>query len=223
MSAASEWAIVEAAFDPERLAAMESVFAVGNGYLGLRGAPEEGGPSHDPGVVLNGFHETWPIGFFSERRDGRFCINSVTGTDEYTTVVDNNAFTNLMAKENLESAVHVVDWLRGSDPAAHARLVAATGLEETELEDWSRAAELMYVPRHDQLGIVLQNEHFLERKRWDFEGTPADRYPLLLHYHPLEIFRHQAIKQADVVLATYLVGHHFSAEETRGRSTTTTR
>lgn len=58
MSAPSEWEIAEAAFDPERLAAMESVFAVGNGYLGLRGAPEEGGPSHDPGVVLNGFHET---------------------------------------------------------------------------------------------------------------------------------------------------------------------
>src|ERR687896_312713 len=39
----------------------ESVFAVGNGYLGLRGAPDEGKPAHDPGVILNGFHETWPI------------------------------------------------------------------------------------------------------------------------------------------------------------------
>ena len=168
-----------------------------------------------PEVLVETARLWMSLGFFSERRDGRFCINSVTGPDEYTTVVDNNAFTNLMAKENLESAVHVVDWLRGRDPAAHARLVAATGLEESELEDWSRAAELMYVPRHDELGIVLQDEHFLERKRWDFEGTPADRYPLLLHYHPLEIFRHQVIKQADVVLATYLVGHHFSAEETR--------
>ena len=37
------------------------MFAVGNGYLGLRGAPEEGTPAHDPGVILNGFHETWPI------------------------------------------------------------------------------------------------------------------------------------------------------------------
>jgi alpha,alpha-trehalose phosphorylase len=61
MSAPSKWEIVETAFDPARLAARESVFAVGNGYLGLRGAPEEGGPSHDPGVVLNGFHETWPV------------------------------------------------------------------------------------------------------------------------------------------------------------------
>jgi alpha,alpha-trehalose phosphorylase len=155
------------------------------------------------------------LGFHSERRDGRFCINGVTGPDEYTTVVDNNAYTNLMAKENLSDAVAIVDWLRGQDRRAHADLVAATGLTEVEVDDWRRAVELMYVPRHEELGIVLQDERFLERKRWDFEGTPADKYPLLLHHHPLELYRHQVIKQTDVVLATYLVGHNFSAEEIR--------
>ena len=82
----------------------------------------------------------------------------------------------------------------------------------------------MYVPRHEELGIVLQDEHFLERKRWDFEGTPPEKHPLLLHYHPLELYRHQVIKQTDVVLATYLVGRRSSARTRRGgRSTTTTR
>lgn len=84
MSAPSEWEIAEAAFDPERLAAMESVFAVGNGYLGLRGAPEEGGPSHDPGVVLNGFHETWPIVYpgdaYGMARTGQTTVNATDGT-----------------------------------------------------------------------------------------------------------------------------------------------
>jgi alpha,alpha-trehalose phosphorylase len=155
------------------------------------------------------------IGFFSERRGGRFCINSVTGPDEYTTVVDNNAYTNLMARENLEGAIHVIEWLRAQEPEAHARLVRATGLTDVEVDGWRRAAELMYVPRHEELGIVLQDEHFLERKRWDFEATPLDKYPLLLHHHPLELYRHQVIKQTDVVLATYLVGHAFSAEEKR--------
>jgi alpha,alpha-trehalose phosphorylase len=73
----------------------------------------------------------------------------------------------------------------------------------------------MYLPRHEDLGIVLQDERFLERKRWDFAGTAADKYPLLLHHHPLELYRHQVIKQTDVVLATYLVGHNFSADEIR--------
>jgi alpha,alpha-trehalose phosphorylase len=155
------------------------------------------------------------LGFFSERRGGRFCIQGVTGPDEYTTVVDNNAYTNLMAKENLEIAVRVIEWLQGADAEAYAELVRATGLGPGEVDDWRRAAALMYVPRHEELGIVLQDEHFLDRKRWDFERTPADKYPLLLHYHPLELYRHQVIKQTDVVLATYLAGHSFSEEETR--------
>ena len=62
---------------------------------------------------------------------------------------------------------------------------------------------------------MLQDERFLERKRWDFDGTPADKHPLLLHYHPLELYRHQVIKQTDVVLATYLVGDAIHEDEKR--------
>jgi alpha,alpha-trehalose phosphorylase len=155
------------------------------------------------------------LGFFSERRGGRFCINGVTGPDEYTTVVDNNAYTNLMAKENLEIAVRITEWLAGADPEGHAALVRDTGLTALEVEGWRRAAELMYVPRHEELGIVLQDERFLEREPWNLAATPDAHHPLLLHYHPLEIYRRQVIKQTDVVLATYLVDDTFSEEETR--------
>jgi alpha,alpha-trehalose phosphorylase len=155
------------------------------------------------------------LGFFSQRAGGRFVINAVTGPDEYTTVVDNNAYTNLMAKENLQGAVHVIEWLAAQEPEAHRRLVCATGVTEAEVDGWRRAARLMYVPRHEELGIVLQDERFLERKPWDFAATPIEEYPLLLHHHPLELYRHQVIKQTDVVLATYLVGQHFSEEEKR--------
>ena len=163
------------------------------------------------------------LGFFSERRGGQFCIHRVTGPDEYTTVVDNNAYTNLMARENLEAAAEAVEWLSAEDPDAFAELVRATGLGDLEPAAWRRAAARMYIPRDASLGIVLQDDAFLDRKRWDFEGTPRERYPLLLHYHPLEIFRHQVIKQADVVLATYLAGRHFSEEKSAAPSTTTTR
>ena len=155
------------------------------------------------------------LGFFSERRGGRFCINAVTGPDEYTTVVNNNAYTNLMARQNLEAAVRVVERLRGADRDALARLVAATGLDAAEVDGWRRAAELMYVPRHRELGIVLQDEDFVEREPWDLAATPPERFPLLLHHHPLELYRHQVIKQTDVVLATYLAGHEFDEHETR--------
>jgi alpha,alpha-trehalose phosphorylase len=54
---------------------------------------------------------------------------------------------------------------------------------------------------------------FLEREIWDLEHTPADQRPLLLHFHPLVIYRYQVLKQADVVLALFLQGNHFTAEE----------
>ena len=155
------------------------------------------------------------LGFTSERHGGAFCINGVTGPDEYTTVVDNNAYTNLLAQANLEGAVRTMEWLAALDPDAYVRLREELGLGADEIDSWRDAAERMYVPRNAELGIVLQDDHFCERKPWDFAGTPASKYPLLLHYHPLELYRHQVIKQTDVVLATYLVGHRLSAEEKR--------
>ncbi len=71
----------------------------------------------------------------------------------------------------------------------------------------------MYVPYGAALRIIPQDDGFLERERWDFRNTPPDRYPLLLFYHPLDIYRKQVIKQADVVLAMFLLGDTFSVEE----------
>ena len=155
------------------------------------------------------------LGFFSPRRDGQFCIQGVTGPDEYSAVVDNNAYTNLMARENLSAAAECLQLLQDTDPEAHARLVSRLKIGDHEPVEWVRAAEQMFVPYDERAGVLLQDEHFLNRKPWDFEGTPLENYPLLLHYHPLNIYRHQVIKQTDVVLATFLAGDRFSLEEKR--------
>jgi alpha,alpha-trehalose phosphorylase len=52
------WNLIESAFRPEFIAQMEAVLALGNGYLGMRGAPEEGEPSEQNGTFVNGFYET---------------------------------------------------------------------------------------------------------------------------------------------------------------------
>jgi alpha,alpha-trehalose phosphorylase len=155
------------------------------------------------------------IGFFSERRGGRFCINGVTGPDEYTTVVNNNTYTNLMARENLRYAAEVVERLRAAHAESFDALVHKTGLEASEIEDWKHAAQLMFVPYDEATGIYPQDDAFLDRERWDFEHTPEEKYPLLLNYHPLNIYRHQVIKQTDVILAMFLLGHEFTLEEKR--------
>jgi alpha,alpha-trehalose phosphorylase len=155
------------------------------------------------------------IGFFSERKGGKFCINGVTGPDEYNTVVNNNTYTNLMARENLRYAAQTVEALRVSNPEVFAELVHKTALDLGEVENWSRAADHMYVPFDRETGIYPQDDSFLDREQWDFASTPPEKYPLLLHYHPLNIYRHQVIKQTDVILAMFLLGHEFTLEEKR--------
>jgi alpha,alpha-trehalose phosphorylase len=155
------------------------------------------------------------LGFFSDRLDGEFVIHRVTGPDEYSTVVDNNLYTNLMAAENLRTAADAVATLRSHDRDAYNRLVAKTGLAPAEPEMWRQAAEKMHIPYDVRAGVHLQDDGFLDRKSWDFARTPAEKYPLLLSHHPLVIYRHQVIKQADVVLATVLLPERFTAEERR--------
>ena len=65
------------------------------------------------------------------------------------------------------------------------------------------------------LKIIPQDDSFLDREVWDFKNTPRDHYPLLLFYHPLDIYRKQVIKQADVILAIVFVGRHFSPSKQR--------
>lgn len=145
--------------------------------------------------------------------DSTFNIHGVTGPDEYTTVVNDNLFTNVMARYNLRFAARVVREIEASDPEAYAALAARTGLDEGEADAWERAAEAMHIPFSEALGIHPQDSMFLEKEVWDLANTPADQRPLLLHFHPLVIYRFQVLKQADVVLALFLQGSHFTAEE----------
>ena len=131
------------------------------------------------------------LGFFSDAKGGMFCINSVTGPDEYNTVVNNNAYTNLMARENLRYAVETVEALKTKQPEAYNALVRKTKLESSEPGAWMRAADRMYVPCDDKRKIIPQDDSFLDREPWDFENTPRSHYPLLLFYHPLDIYRKQ--------------------------------
>jgi alpha,alpha-trehalose phosphorylase len=153
------------------------------------------------------------MGFFSDRQGGKFVIHSVTGPDEYTTVVNNNAYTNMMARENLWYAAAAVELLRKEHPQAFVALAHETKLEPNEAADWKRAADHMYIPYDERTKINPQDDSFLDREVWDIKNTPKDKFPLLLHYHPLVIYRFQVIKQADIVLAMFLLGNEFSMEQ----------
>lgn len=154
---------------------------------------------HEGAEILFETARLWmELGHF---RGGLFRIDTVTGPDEYTAMVDNNYYTNLLARHNLSWVVKVYRMLteRGD-----YRSIERVGLTAEEVEDFARASQNMYLPYDEELGITPQDDSFLRKKRWDIQATPKDHFPLLLHYHPMTLYRHQVCKQADVLLAYYL-------------------
>ena len=138
-------------------------------------------------------------------KDGLFRIDSVTGPDEYTCVVNNNYYTNVMAKHNMLWAAKIYNLLKEKDSKHLNQLTARLELTETEVSEWMAAGENMYLPYDEEYKINAQDDSFLKKDRWDIKNTPKDKFPLLLNYHPLTLYRYQVIKQADTVLAHFLL------------------
>lgn len=134
---------------------------------------------------------------------GEFRINDVTGPDEYTCIVNNNYYTNALAQYHLRWTVKFYTILKEAgllEPVAKK-----IKLKQSEIRQFIKAAEAMYLPYDSDLRINPQDDSFLEKKKWDLSTIPRDNFPLLLHYHPLHLYRHQICKQADTILAYFML------------------
>ena len=137
--------------------------------------------------------------------DGGFRIDGVTGPDEYTAIGDNNVYTNLLAARNLHAAAELA--------VRHPKRAAELDVGQEEIASWRDAAAAMVIPFDDDLKITSQCEGFTRYRQWDFETTPPDEYPLLLHFHNYLLYSSQVVKQADLVFALYACGDRFDAEQ----------
>ena len=147
----------------------------------------------------------WPnLGHFNPLKNNQFCIDTVTGPDEYTALVNNNYYTNAMAKIHLSFACDLMDLLQNTDLEKYLCLTNTLAVTAQELDLWRTISKKLYLPHQAALNLTPQDDSFFDKKPWDFANTPKNKYPLLLHFHPLTIYRHQVLKQADVVLANYL-------------------
>ncbi|MFF8429435.1 glycoside hydrolase family 65 protein [Streptomyces sp. NPDC016566] len=137
--------------------------------------------------------------------EGVFHIDGVTGPDEYSAIARDNLYTNLLARQNLLAAAEVA--------ARHPDRAAELGVDDEETAVWRDAAARMARPYNESLGVHEQSAGFTSFQRWDFEATPPEHYPLLLHYPYFDLYRKQVVKQADVVLAMLACPHLFSDEQ----------
>jgi len=136
---------------------------------------------------------------------GQFHIDGVTGPDEYSAIADDNVYTNLTAAHNLLEAANAVK--RYPDRAKEL------GVDPEEAASWRDAAEAIYIPFDQALGVHPQADDFTRHQRWDFAHTSPDQYPLLLHFPYFDLYRKQVVKQADLVLAMQLRPEAFTDEQ----------
>lgn len=154
------------------------------------------------------------LGFFSAEKGGRFVLNCVTGPDEYNVMVNNNVYTNCVAEENFRGAAAAMETLKRERPEDYARVCKALDYDEREAAAWLEAAEKMYYPAPRD-GIVPQDDGFLDRRPWPLDTIPAEKHPLLIHFHGLDIYRAMVCKQADLILAMTQYGERWTPEEKR--------
>ena len=131
------------------------------------------------------------VGSFAECRDGKYCICDVTGPDEYNVLVDNNFYTNLMARENLRHGVETVEYLEKNAPECLKRLEEKLDFSVEETGLWKKIVENMYFPYDEKRKIYPMDDGFMMRKPWDETKIPPEKRAWLYeNYHPLFIMRH---------------------------------
>jgi trehalose/maltose hydrolase-like predicted phosphorylase len=136
-------------------------------------------------------------------RHGVWHLDGATGPDEYTAVVRDNVFTNLMAANNLRVAAAACE--------RHPSSAEALQVTTEETAAWRDAADAAHVPFDEGLGVHQQCEGFTTLREWHFDENTD--YPLLLHESYVRLYAAQVVKQADLVLAMHWQGHVFSSEQ----------
>lgn len=134
---------------------------------------------------------------------GKFGYYAVMGPDEFQMMVNNNAYTNYMAKRTFEFTLKT---LEGID-------LAALGCSPAELDDWQRMAAEMIIPYDPETKLYEQHEGFFNLPHIDVDSIPVEDFPLYHHWSYDRIYRNDMIKQPDVLMFMFLYNQSFSQAE----------
>ena len=151
-------------------------------------------------------------GNFIEKKGNKFCINVVCGPDEYNPVVDNNLFTNMMVRKHFRFTLEVAEMLQEKRPEKYLELVKKCNYNDAEFARLRQAADNMYLAYDYENDVYMQDDNIMSKDPIDIESIPQEKLPLLVTMHPLNLWRFKVCKQADIVLATFLLHEEFTPE-----------
>jgi trehalose/maltose hydrolase-like predicted phosphorylase len=141
--------------------------------------------------------------------DGRAHIRGVIGPDEYHETIDDNAFTNVMARWNIRRALEVAALLAERWPTEWARLSAELDLSQAEMDQWRHTADTMADGFNPESGLFEQFSGYFGLEDIDLAAYAGRSVPLDVVLGRERTQRSQVVKQADVVALIALLPEAF--------------
>ncbi len=143
----------------------------------------------------------------------KFVILGVTGPNEYENNVNNNWYTNYIAKWCIQYAAEQLDKVKDGYADDYERITGITKLTEREVESWMKVADTMYFPYDEERDIYLQQDGFLDKELITVAELDKKERPINQKWSWDRILRSPYIKQADTLQGFYFFEDHFSMEE----------
>ncbi len=146
---------------------------------------------------------------------GCYQFTDVIGPDEYHDHVDNNAYTNALARWQLLTALQVLIWLQERAPDKAAELCRVLELDEDELTRWREVAEKIYWKQDDSNGLIEQFEGYFQRRQIDLQALEPRTQSIQSLLGIEGASEANILKQPDVVMLAYLLPDLFDEKTLR--------
>ena len=163
--------------------------------------------------VLIGIARFWHQRANFSTNKNQYVILGVTGPNEYENNVNNNFYTNYIAKWCIDYTQEQIQKVALEYPSDHKRILEKVKLSSAELNDWKKVADNMYFPYSEEHKVYLQQDGFLDKELVRVADLDKNQRPINQKWSWDRILRSPYIKQADVLQCFYFFEDHFSKEE----------
>jgi maltose phosphorylase len=163
--------------------------------------------------VLIGIARFWhQRATFSTYRN-QYVILGVTGPNEYENNVNNNFYTNYIAKWCIDYTVEQIQKIEGEYPSDYTRIMNKVKLSQAEISEMKKVADNMYFPYSEEHGVYLQQDGFLDKELITVANLDKSQRPINQKWSWDRILRSPYIKQADTLQGFYFFEDHFTKDQ----------
>ena len=163
--------------------------------------------------VLIGIARFWHQRATYSTYRNQYVILGVTGPNEYENNVNNNFYTNYLAKWCIDYTIEQINKVQNEHSADYSRIMSKVNLDDAEIAHWKKVADKMYFPYSEEHDVYLQQDGFLDKELVKVHDLDKSQRPINQKWSWDRILRSPYIKQADTLQGFYFFEDHFSKEQ----------